>query len=201
MNGSAVIGSHHHKCFFRIHFLRQFHWGIVLLCFFLPAVEGCNKKILIPYLDLFKLDAWLQTSIYLYPIGLFLLTWVVCSLTKTVWRMRVSWTVSYLFFLVISYLLYKSFIELPGWYCVFLIGIWGISAFGLLRCRNEHLLMDLTGFMLTALALWLFPLVFLFIEKMLYGGWLFLYANGCIMMTYLSQFFQAFKADGSEDHE
>lgn len=185
---------HHQNSVFKIPFLRQFHWGIVLLSFFLPAVEGCNKKIIIPYLEFFKPESWLQTSSYLYPIALALLAWIIFSLIKPAWRFRVSWTVYYLAFLVMSYLLYKVFVEMPGWYCALLIGIWGIIAFGLLRCRDECRVMDLMGFMLTALALWLFPFVFLFREKILYGGWLYLYANGFIILTYLSQFLTGLRA-------
>lgn len=189
-------GSHDRKPFLQIPFLRRLHWGIVLLCFFFPAVEGCNKKIIIPYLDLLKLDAWLQTSIYLYPILLIVLAWIVFSLINSVWRFRVAWTACYLLFLAVSYLLYTAFMEMPGWYCALLIMIWGCSAFGLLRCRNEYRVMDLTGFMLTALALWLFPFAFLFREKILYGGWLYLYANGFIILTYLSQFLSGLRAIG-----
>ncbi len=195
---------HYQNTIFQIPFLRRFHWGIVLLCSFLPAVEGCNKKIIIPYLDFLKLDSWMQSSIYLYPVMLVLLIWIVFSLIKSAWRFRVAWMVGYLFFLVLSYLVYVTLKEMPGWYCVLLIGIWGVGAFGLLRCRDEHYVMDLTGFLLTALALWFFPFAFLFREKILYGGWLYLYANGFIILTYLLQFLtglRAVKRRGSVAHE
>lgn len=197
--------SHHQNSVFQIPFLRRFHWGIVLLSFFLPAVEGCNKKIIIPYLEFFKPESWLQTSSYLYPIALAFWAWFIFSLINLKWRFRLSWTAGYLYFLVMSYLLYKVFVEMPDWYCAILIGLWGVIAFGLLRCRDEYRVMDLMGFSLTALALWLFPFVFLFREKILYGGWLYLYANGFVILTYLLQFLTSLRTvkikGGSEAYE
>jgi hypothetical protein len=168
--------------------LRCYHWGIVFLCFFLPAVEGCNKKIIYPYQDFLNLNEWLQTSIYLYPIILLFLSWLVFSVVKGSFRFKFSQTVGFLFFLAISYLLYKVYLEMPGWYCVILIGLWGIAAIGLLRCRDEIRVFDLAGFLLTAMALWLFPLAYFFREKMLMGGWLYLYANSFIVLTYIFEF-------------
>ena len=48
--------------------------------------------------------------------------------------------------------------------------------------------MDLIGFLLTGFALWLFPLAFVFRERILYGGWLYLYANSVVVLMYLWEF-------------
>lgn len=178
--------------------LRSYHWGVVFLCFFLPAVEGCNKKIIYPYQDFFNLNEWLQTSIYLYPIMLLVLYWLVFSVIRPSFKFKFSQTVGFLLFLAISYLLYKVYMEMPGWYCAALIGIWGIAAFGLLRCRDEFRIFDLFGFMLTAMAIWLFPLAFIFREKMLLGGWLYLYANSFILLSFLFELVIRYFRPGQE---
>lgn len=169
--------------------LRKIHWGIALLCFFLPAVEGCNKKVIYPFMDLFNANEWLQTSIFLYPLVLVLLTGFIFRAFEPAVRYKVSWAIAYIFCLALTYLLWKVFSEMPGLYCAVLIILWGIMCFGLLRCRDEYRIMDLIGWLLTSLALWLFPLAFLFMKKLLFGGWLFIYANGLIVLTYVLEFF------------
>ena len=168
--------------------IRKAHWGIVFLCFFLPVVEGCNKKIIYPFKDLFNANEWLQTSIFLYPFILVVLTGFIFRALEPAVRYKVSWAIAYIFCLALTYLLWKVFSEMPGLYCAVLVAIWGIMCFGLLRCRDEYLIMDLAGWLLTSLALWLFPLAFLFMEKLLFGGWLYIYANGLIVLTYLAEF-------------
>jgi hypothetical protein len=58
--------------------------------------------------------------------------------------------------------------------------------------------MDLIGWLLTSLALWLFPLAFLFMEKLLFGGWLYIYANGFIVLTYLAELLMCIRAGKKE---
>ncbi len=168
--------------------IRKAHWGLVLVSFFLPAIEGCNKKIIYPYRECLEPQLWLQTSIYLYPIVLAVLMWMVLSLKESTLRFRVSWAACYGLFLVISYVIYKAITEMPGWYTAVLIVFWGVIAFGLLRCRTDERVMDLIGFLLTGFALWLFPLAFVFRERILYGGWLYLYANSVVVLMYLWEF-------------
>lgn len=168
-----------------VSFLRRIHWGIVLLCFFLPAVQGCNKEIIYPYLELFKPDSWLQTAIYLYPLALALLVGLIVKLVPSEKRFAAAWSIGYLFFLALSFLLLNVIREMPGWYCALLVMFWGIIAFGLLKSREEGRVIDLMGFLLSGLALWCFPLAFLFREKILYGGWIYIYAHGFIILSYL----------------
>lgn len=170
--------------------LRRFHWGIILLCFFLPAVEGCNKEIIYPYQDFFNPEEWLQTTIYFYPVAFFLIGGFIFKITKFAFRFAAAWTIAYMFFLALSYLISRSVYEMPETYCILLILLWGIMAFGLLRVRDDNGLIDLIGFFLTAFSLWLFPFVFLFREKILLGGWLYIYAGGIILTTYLWEFWQ-----------
>lgn len=164
---------------------RRGHWGVVLLCFFLPAVEGCDKKIIYPYLDVLNPDRWLQTVVFLYPVLLVLIAVIIFKALRPAGRFAVSWAVNYLLFILISWLVFMVVHKMSGNYGVLLTGLWGITAFGLLRCRHENQLADLTGFILTALALWFFPFAFLFSEKILYGGWLYIYASGFVLLSYV----------------
>jgi hypothetical protein len=179
--------------------IRKAHWGIVFLCFFLPVVEGCNKKIIYPFNDLFNTNEWLQTSLFLYPFVFVLLAGFIFRALEPAVRYKVSWAIAYIFCLALTYLLWKVFLEMPGMYCAVLIVMWGIMCFGLLRCRDEYRIMDLIGWLLASLALWLFPLAFLFMEKLLFGGWLFIYANGLIVLTYLAEFLMRMRCEKKED--
>ncbi len=77
---------------------------------------------------------------------------------------------------------------MPDQYCALLVVVWGITAFGLLKSRVDQQLYRLVGFFLTALALWVFPFAFLFSKKFLFGGWLYMYASGFIIVSYVVEF-------------
>lgn len=168
-------------------FLRRFHWGIVVLCFFFPVVEGCNKEIVYPYREFFHPDRWLQTTIFLYPIVFFLIVALIMKVIKPGVRFAVSWTAAYVLFIGLSFVLAQAVKEIADGYCSLLVCLWGMMAFGLLKSRNENRLTDLIGFFLTAFALWFFPFVFLFHEKILYGGWLYIYANMVVLLAYAGE--------------
>lgn len=164
--------------------LRCFHWGIVFLCFFLPSVVGCDKKIVYPYQEFFNLDNWLQSSLYLYPIAVLLIFRIVLKIVKVSFRFPFAWSIAYGLFLLLSYMIFKVCMDTPENYFMCLVFLWGIMAFGLLRGRDEQQLIDLIGFSVSAFFLWLFPFVYLFNEKILYGGWLYIYASSVVLLTY-----------------
>jgi hypothetical protein len=65
----------------------------------------------------------------------------------------------------------------------------GIMLLGLKRIKDENRLMNLLGFSLTLFSLWLFPYMLFLAKEILIGGWIYIYANSLILLTFSIEFF------------
>lgn len=175
--------------------IRKFHWALVLACFFLPCVRGCNDEIVFPYREIVSTPNctvsdidWTMLFMFLYPLLFAVVAWLMTRVLKASWRFRVLWILLYAMALGVTYVV-AELIKDPSWRDAGVLGsslilIWGTVFLGLARIKDLAGLIDLLGFTLSAFALWLFPLGFLFAHEIMIGGWIFIYANGIVLVTY-----------------
>lgn len=161
--------------------------------FFLPTVRGCNDQIVYPYQEVFDGGPdWIVLFMFLYPIVLAALVWFIHKALKPSWRSRFMWLLLYAIGLGLSYLAAElikdpNWRELGVWGSALMI-LWGVVFLGLARIKTVEGLTDLLHFTVTAFALWLFPIGLFSSVEILIGGWIFIYANSIILVTYVLPF-------------
>jgi len=171
---------------------RRIHWVIILCCFFLPSMRGCQNEIIIPVVEVTQHPNWITFLIYLYPLFLLAGAFLVKRAVKASLQFTLLWGLLYALGAALS-VLFVAVGNDPALsnsiaICGSLVLIWGIFYLALARSKTSEHLMSLAAFTLSSVSLWFFPITLISAQDILIGGWIFMYGAGVVVLSYPMQF-------------
>ena len=191
--------------------LRKIHWGLILLCLFLPLVRSCGEQcgemctgypeIIYPFKEIFK--SWENFTRYCLPAFYPLMLAILWSIMERINSENIKFKIGragYVFLsAVATYFIFRIVQDAvqypspmlwdPFYFDSIPVLLWGIMFLGLVRIKDFDGLKKMVGFLSTSLALWFFPVIILFAEKLLIGAWLYIIASVNVVLLYIVEYF------------